>query len=145
MDIKKVEISDTLRKGRITELKVLTFFLEKGFIVSTPEVPCPYDFLLDTGKNILKIQVKTSRESDGGFSFNTSSCTHNSEGYVKRTYDGTIDYFCTFYGEHCYLIPFDECGVKKKKLRLVPTISNQKKGISWAEDYLAEKVISESL
>ena len=75
MDIKLTEVSNTLIKGRITEIKVLSYFLELGYIISTPEIPCPYDFLLDTGESILKLQVKTAREYDGGFCFNTSSCT----------------------------------------------------------------------
>jgi len=53
--VKDVDISNTLIKGRITETKVLTYFLELGYIVSSPEIPCPYDFLLDTGNKILKI------------------------------------------------------------------------------------------
>ena len=74
------------------------YFLELGFVVSIPEIPCPYDFLLDTGNKILKIQVKTSRADDGGFIFNTSSITHNSNGYTKRTYSNLIDFFATFWG-----------------------------------------------
>lgn len=142
MDIKLTEVSNTLIKGRVTEIKVLSYFLELGYIISTPEIPCPYDFLLDTGENILKLQVKTAREYDGGFCFNTSSCTHNSKGYTKRTYGNTIDYFCTFYDNQCYLIPVQECGSKEKKLRLKPTKNGQVNNVCWAKNYIAKEVLN---
>ena len=43
--------------GTITELKCKTYFLELGYTVSTPENPTRYDFILDTGDQLLKIQV----------------------------------------------------------------------------------------
>lgn len=137
--------SNTLIKGRITQLKVLTYFLERGYIVSSPEVPYQYDFILDTGEKLLKIQVKTCREVDNGdcIEFNTSSVTHNSHGYTKREYSSsTVDYFCTFYNDECYLIPFNECGTKSKKMRLVPTKNGQVKNITFAKDYIAEEVLN---
>jgi len=98
---------------------------------------------LDTGKNILKIQVKTCREIEGGIVFNTSSITHNSQGYKKREYSSkNVDYFCTVYNNECYLIPFSECGTKEKKLRLEPTKNGQVKNISFAKDFLAKEVLS---
>ena len=45
--LKDIEISDTLFKGKVTELKCLTYFLEHGYIVSVPEIPCQYDFLIE--------------------------------------------------------------------------------------------------
>ena len=50
---------DTNIIGTITELKCITYFLELGFTVSVPQNPCRYDFILDTGTELLKIQVKT--------------------------------------------------------------------------------------
>ena len=141
------KVSDTLIKGRITELKAITFFLERGYIVSIPEIPCQYDFLLDVNGKIYKIQVKTSRiSSDGGYiSFNTSSMTHNSEGYTKRLYsEQMVDYFCTFYNNQCYLVPLKDCGSKEKRLRLLPTKNGQTKNINFAKDFLAEEVLKNS-
>ena len=142
MQEKSVEISSTLIKGRITELDSLKYFLENGYIVSTPEIPCPYDFLVDTGKKIIRVQVKTSRKFDGGFEFNTSSLTHNSGGYKKRTYGHSIDYFCTVYDNQCYLIPVCDCGTKERRLRLEPTKNGQVTNIFWAKDYIASTVLS---
>lgn len=142
---KNIEHSSTLTKGRITELQCLQKLLELGYIVSSPEIPCGYDFLLDIGSRILKLQVKTCRLKKDGKSveFNTHSTTHNSKGYVKRIYNsGWVDYFCTFYENECYMIPFSECGSKSKTLRLSQTKNRQNIGISYAKNYLAETVLN---
>lgn len=139
-------ISSTLLKGRITELKCELWFLEHGFLVSTPDVPFQYDMVVDIGSKLLKIQVKTCRltKDESGIEFNVSSTTHNNQGYTRRTYSAIgVDYFMTCYNDKCYLIPFSECGVREKKLRLMPTTNGQTKGISFAKDYLAEKILEE--
>ena len=48
---------NTNLKGTITELKCKLYFLELGYTVSTPENPDRYDFILDIGEKLLKIQV----------------------------------------------------------------------------------------
>ena len=116
-----------------------------GYIVSVPEIVCRYDFLLDIGTSILRIQAKTCRESSDGscIIFNTSNVTHNSNGYKNRKYTADqVDYFCTYYKEKCYLIPFSECPSKEKKLRLVPPKNSQVKNIYFAKDYVAELIIN---
>ena len=139
-------ISSTLLKGRITELKCELWFLEHGYLVSTPDLPYQYDMIVDVGKKLLKIQVKTSRltKDESGIEFNVSSLTHNNQGYTRRLYSADdVDYFMTYYDGEYYLIPFSECGVKEKRLRLIPTANGQTKGISFAKDFLAEKILEE--
>ena len=138
------EISSTLLKGKITELKCELWFLERGQLVSIPEVPYQYGFLVDVNGKIIKIQVKTSSvdKEKTGITFRVCSITHNNNGYARRNYsENDVDYFMTYYEEKCYLIPFSDCGVKEKKLRLIPPKNGQVKGISFAEDYLAEKIL----
>lgn len=137
-------VSDTLLKGRITELKCELWFLEHGYLVSIPDVPYQYDFLVDVNGKILKIQVKTAcKESDNsGFKIKVCSITHNSNGYIIRNYSqNDVDYFMTYCDEEYYLIPFSECGIREKKIRLTLPANGQRKGISFAEDYLAEKIL----
>lgn len=145
MKIKEMEgVSSTLLKGRITESKCELWFLEHGYVVSIPNIPCQYDMLVDIDGKILKIQVKTCRLTDEGanISFNLCSLTHNQQGYTKRTYnENFVDYFMTEYENNFYLVPFKECGTKEKRLRLVPPKNGQTKGIYFAKDYLAEKVL----
>lgn len=135
-------ISPTLLKGKITELKCELWFLEHGYLVLNPDVPYQYDMVVDVGHQLLKIQVKTCRYEDGGIVFNTSSVTHNQSGYTRRIYsENNVDYFMTYYENNCYLIPFNKCGSKEKKLRIEPTKNGQIKGIDFAVDFLAEKIL----
>lgn len=40
---------DTNLVGTITEMRCKLYFTELGYIVSTPETPVRYDFIIDTG------------------------------------------------------------------------------------------------
>lgn len=134
---------DTNIKGTITELKCKIYFLELGYMVSTPESPVRYDFILDTGKELLKIQVKTSHSDGEKIIFKTSSRHITARGNTSHHYqeDG-IDYFCTWYENECYLVPVEDCGKSEKCLRLIPTRNGQVKNIAFAEDYVAKEVLA---
>lgn len=136
---------DTNLIGTITEFKCKTYFLELGYIVSTPDSPARYDFILDTGEKLLKIQVKTSHLARDGsvLNFKTSSTHITANGNTRNHYqnDG-IDYFCTWYDNECYLIPVDSCGKDSKNLRLVPTKNGQVKNIAFAKDFIAKEVLN---
>lgn len=133
---------DTNIRGTITELKCKTYFLELGYLTSTPDSPTRYDFILDTGKELLKIQVKTSHLVDGQLVFKTESTHITSTGNNRRLYEDEIDYFCTWYENECYLIPIEDCGRGRKTLRLTPTKNGQVKNISFAKDYIAKEVLN---
>lgn len=138
------QISDTLLKGKVTELHCQLWLLEHGYLTSTPDVPYQYDFIVDVKGKLLKIQVKTATlEADGsGFRIRVCSITHNSNGYIRRNYSSNdVDYFMTYCNDQCYLIPFSECGVKEKKIRFFPPKNGQVKGISFAKDFLAENIL----
>lgn len=133
---------DTNIRGTITELKCKAYFLELGYLTSTPDSPTRYDFILDTGEKLLKIQVKTSHLVDGQLVFKTESTHITSAGNNRRSYKDEIDYFCTWYKNECYLIPIEDCGRGKKTLRLTPTKNGQVKNISFAKDYIAKEVLN---
>ena len=128
--------------GTITELKCKTYFLECGYTVSTPESPTRYDFILDTGNELLKIQVKTCHSDGEKLTFSTCS-SHYVKGKITHTdyQNDNIDYFCTWYENECYLVPVQECGKNEKNLRLVPTKNGQVKGIYFAKNYIAKEVL----
>ena len=134
---------DTNIIGVVTEMKCKTYFLELGYTVSTPDNPVRYDFILDTGAQLLKIQVKTSKSDEEKITFSTCSC-HFVNGKATRTdyLTDNIDYFCTWYDNECYLVPVQECGRTEKNLRLQPTKNGQVKGICFAKDYIAKEVLS---
>ena len=136
---------DTNIIGTITELKCITYFLELGFTVSVPQNPCRYDFILDTGTELLKIQVKTcnTTRQEGAITFSTNSSHFINGKHVHTNYkNDNIDYFCTYYEEECYLIPVEECGSTEKRLRIVPPKNGQIKNICFAKDYIAKEVIN---
>lgn len=135
---------DNITKGTIIELKCVTYFLELGYNVSIPQKTDRYDFILDTGVELLKVQVKAChhRHDNDSISFATASRRQSRTGVISHDYraDG-IDYFCTWYDEQCYLVPVSDCGKHEKNLRLVPTKNGQTKNIAFANNYLAERVL----
>ena len=104
-------LTKNLIKGQITELKVQEEFLRYGFEVSIPVYNVSrYDMLVDTGNEILKIQVKTSRINNNSLrnSF-IFSCFSDAGRYTKND----VDYFATVWKDKVYLIPFDETSREK--------------------------------
>ena len=132
---------NTNLKGTLTELKCKIYFLELGYMVSTPESPARYDFILDTGNKLLKIQVKTSRTDGEKITFETCSSHITRDGMSRRSYKEEIDYFCTWFENECYLIPVEECGSREKSLRIVPAKNGQVKNIYFAKNYIAKEVL----
>lgn len=56
-----IDLENTQIKGALTEQKCFLKCIELGFFVSKPLFDnARYDFILDTGSKLLKIQVKTS-------------------------------------------------------------------------------------
>ncbi len=143
--MKNIMEKDTNIVGTITELKCITHFLELGCTVSVPQNPARYDFIVDTGNRLLKVQVKTSNSTRnvGCLTFCTASSHYIGGKHVHTDYqDDGIDFFCTYFEGECYLVPVDECGKSQKSLRFEPTKNGQVKGISFAKDYIAKEVIS---
>ena len=141
-------MNDTQYKGALTQQKCFLKCIEMGFTVSKPIFDnARYDFILDTGNNLLKIQVKTSRwkdEEHSGFIFNCYSQHSLSTGnkvmkYTKKE----IDFFMTEQEGIFYLYPAPEQGLKEKTLRILPAKSGQVKNISFAKDYIFEEVIKD--
>lgn len=134
---------ETILKGCITEIKCKLYFLELGYVVSVPGKPVRYDFVLDTGNQLLRVQVKSSKVTNGVMVLATNS-THLKNGkWTHQTYGpDEVDFICTWVNEVCYLIPISECtGLKEKRLRFKPAKNGQIKRISLAKDYVAKDVL----
>lgn len=132
--------------GEITEQQVAIEFLKLGILVSKPLVQSSrYDFIADINHRLYKIQVKTStpKEENAYIQFATSTSHTNTQGTLNLTYtEEDVDYFATMYENQCYLIPQKECGKRNQRLRLVPTLNGQTKGVMFAKDYHLEDVIN---
>ena len=132
--------------GEITEQQVAIEFLKLGILVSKPLVQSSrYDFIVDVNHRLYKVQVKTStpKENNAYIQFATSTSHTNTQGTLNLTYsEEDVDFFATMYENQCYLVPQNECGKRAQRLRLVPTLNGQTKGVMFAKDYHLEDVIN---
>lgn len=127
--------------GAQTELECITYLHGLGYDISIPWGDnARYDFVLDVSHKLYKIQCKTSsKQEDGVYKFKCESTYINAAGNRKANYtEEDVDFFSTFIEGKCYLIPLSETGRKEKVMRFVKPKNNQTKGITFAQDYLAE-------
>ena len=132
----------TKAKGAQTELECLTYLHGLGYDISIPWGDnARYDFVLDVNHKLYKLQCKTSsQQEEGVYKFKCESTYINSTGNRKANYtENDVDFFCTFIEGKCYLVPLNETSKKEKVMRFVKPKNNQTKGITFAQEYLAEK------
>lgn len=130
--------------GEITEQQVALEFLKLGIMVSKPLVQSSrYDFIVEINTKLYKIQVKTcTLKEDAFLEFSTSTSHTNTQGTKNISYSKKdVDFFATYYQGQCYLIPFEKCGNRNQRLRLVPTKNGQVKNITFAKDFLLQDII----
>lgn len=109
-------LNENLIKGQIIELKVQEELLRYGFDISIPSYNASrYDLIADTGKELLKIQVKKSiSTSNSSFSFPcTTQNVRSSQGSKHKYTTDEIDYFATVWKDKVYLVPVDETSLSK--------------------------------
>lgn len=137
---------NTKQKGDITELECITYFYKLGFDISIPYGEnSRYDFIVDNGKDLLKIQCKTCQIKKDGIVVPCRSIrTNRKRNRVILYTKAEIDYFATFYNGRCYLIDVTE-NVNTKTLRFKPTEVTNQFGISLLEDYSLENVLKDYL
>ena len=135
-------IENTQYKGYLTEQKCFVKCLEAGYIISKPLFDnARYDFILDTGNKLLRIQVKTSawNEDHSAFSFNGYSQHSTGNGNKRMKYTkAEVDYFMTEKDNIFYLYPAEEQGFVSRVLRI--TSKQNQSSIKWAKDYGFEEV-----
>ncbi len=109
-------LNENLIKGQIIELKVQEELLRYGFDISIPNYNASkYDLIADTGKELLKIQIKKSiSTSNSSFTFQCTTQNVKSSTKAKHKYTkDEIDYFATVWKDKVYLIPVDETSMSK--------------------------------
>lgn len=130
----------TQQKGITTEMYVAAYLLSLGYNVSQPLCQdSKYDLIVDVDGKLLRLQVKTSRETNSNsIEFNCRSTTTNSRYNKSRRYSSAeIDYFATYWNNKAYLVPLDECSTTKR-LHLNKT---KRSNLSYIEDYSAKEVL----
>ena len=112
-------LSETLQKGLSTELQSISFFVEKGFLVSIPYGNAGrYDLLVDNGKRIYRIQCKTAHKNENGsYTVNVSNSRMCSTGNVLKHYTkDQVDYIMTFIEQQAVFIPVESIENSKCKI-----------------------------
>ncbi len=133
---------DTRERGNQTEARIMAALVEAGYLVSLPfGGGHKYDFIVDDGLCLQRVQCKTGRVRGGSLMFNGYSFSGN--GKVRQGYRGLADLFAVLNPEagEVYLVPVEEVGCTDVCLRLKPTLSGQNKGIRWALTYLLKPCV----
>jgi len=123
-------------KSNIAELAVATECSKKHWVVCFPHGEnTPYDLLVDTNTEILKVQVKYISIDN-----NTIPIRFTSSTGVK--YKDTVDVIAVYCPDNnnVYWIKLKDQIIDNNKtginLRMTPTKNNQNVGVKLAEDYL---------
>lgn len=137
----------TKDKGDITELTCILALKKLGLHVSIPYGEnAPYDIVADIGGLLYKIQCKSSKYEDGHILFSCKTVHYNTKTRKTESYTGKVDFYMTCFDSKCYLIPIEECmNSSAKRLRIEHTKNNQKKNVSYAEDYELTKMVRKML
>src|SRR5574341_209525 len=136
--------SPTSGKGDLSESSVLRAFIKAGFVVSMPFGDgAPYDLIVDTGKRLLKVQVKTGRLRGGCVLF-AAQRINGHHGTRRYKYDeGEIDLFAVYCpdNEQIYLVP-TLGDLAEGRLRIDVTRNNQQQKVRWAKDFELETFLN---
>ena len=116
---------------------VLSAYVNAGFVVSIPfGTGACYDLVVDAGRRLLKIQIKTAWLNDGCVLYK-SQRRQPGMGLTRRPYrKGEVDFFAAYCPATrvIYVVPAENHGVEGR-LRLDPVRNGQSKLVKWAADY----------
>ena len=127
----------TSGKGNISEAKVLAAYLQAGFFVSVPfGGGAPYDLIIDTGKRLFKVQVKTGRLRSGCVLFAAQRI--NGHQRIQRHQDGAADFglFAIYCPDNDKIYVVRMWGtLAEGRLRIERTGDNQKQKVRWTGEF----------
>jgi hypothetical protein len=105
------------RQGDTAEIKFLLMSHEKGYVVSKPFGDnCKYDFIVDTGSELQRVQVKSTTRKGYGYKLMRYECTvcsgtdRSKTSYTKKDVDYIAIYIIPI--NVWYMIPVEEVTVK---------------------------------
>jgi PD-(D/E)XK nuclease superfamily protein len=133
-------LRDTKSIGDLSEMFVALQLARAGYLVAKPfGENTRYDLLIDDGKILSRVQVKTGRLRKGAIQWNCCSTHGHRTGPNFKSYIGQIDFF----GIYCpqlqsaYLVPISQAPSRRtSSLRVVPTRNRQTRRVRWASDFL---------
>jgi hypothetical protein len=125
---------------------VLAALVRRGFQVLVPfGEGQPYDLVVHLGKRkFLRVQCKTAWPRQGCIIFNCRSTDH---GRGPQSYVGLADIFGVYFppNQAVYLVPIDAVAQFEGRLRLEPTLNNQRRKIRQAMDFEIDRWTVDSL
>jgi hypothetical protein len=128
--------SNTKSVGEVSEAIVLAELAKKGYAVSTPFGNNQrYDFIVDDGKTLARVQVKTGNLVNGCISFAT--CSKNGFTGERKDYSGQIEFFLVYSPDtkEVYKVPVSVVSKTQMLLRTEPAKKNFGT-IRWAKDFV---------
>ena len=129
---------ETTTVGNLSEAKILVALIEARYIVARPFGDgCRYDYVIDDGETLQRVQCKTGSLKNGCVVFNAFSVAGNSNG-KPQGYADAADLFAVYCpdNDQVYLVPIARVGASKVYLRVEQTQNNQQRRVRWAEEYL---------
>lgn len=125
--------------GERSEVFVLAALVRAGYevLIAPFTDNRRYDLVIDDGERFLRVQVKTGRLRDGAVIFPTSSSqAHRGRG--RQSYRGSCELFAVYCPDNdaVYLVPVDDVGAAKCRLRIDPAGNGQRAGVRWASTYV---------
>ena len=129
---------NTKKTGELTEQRVIVRLLELGASVSEPVGDSDrYDLIVDTGSNLLRVQVKTGWFNSGRVVFKTESTPNRPNGNRYKYKSSDVDAFIVYSDvtDDFYYIPIEESSEGDMRLRVEEPKKNHP-SINWASDYL---------
>lgn len=133
-------LHETYQKGEIAFLRCALRAVEKGMVVSRPTVDTRYDAILDTGKKLLRVQVKYAdgKSTHAAGSVVVGLKKTNRRGETKSYTKDEIDALLVFVPKIDAVLMFapkDFHGKNEITVRLEPPKNNQKKSVKLAETF----------
>jgi hypothetical protein len=117
-----------LSNGNTAEVLFKLRALEKGLIPSTPYGLQRYDFIIDNGKALIRVQVKMANKSDKtkAYRFNLQP---NGKGYT----DEQIDVFAFYIAPHdlWYIIPKSHVPLPVMRIRPICPLEHKTYEEAW--------------
>jgi hypothetical protein len=130
----------------MAEAALLNAFVERGLCVLVPfGEGQPYDLVVHLPTNdFLRVQCKTARAIEGCLEFNSRTTDH---GRGRLLYLGLADMFGVYFTptQAVYLVPVSDISTFFVRLRLTPTLNNQRRGVRLAADYEFDRWTVEAL
>lgn len=137
-------MANTTQLGDIAELMTAAELARRGYVVSRPLTNgAPYDLLVDTADGIKRVQIKKASPIGIGV-FRIALCSNKwHRGRTRVSYFGKVDFLVAVDIERSifYIFGGDDLNSDELRIRIEPTLNNQKSGVRLASDYLIDRML----